>query len=53
MIHSRPLRGRTWEYLFFIDFQGHADDPTAKEALDGLRELCAMLKVLGTYPEAD
>ncbi|MBM3475391.1 MAG: prephenate dehydratase [Armatimonadetes bacterium] len=53
MIHSRPLRGRTWEYLFFIDFQGHAEDPAAKEALDGLRELCAMLKVLGTYPEAD
>ncbi|MBM3500312.1 MAG: prephenate dehydratase [Armatimonadetes bacterium] len=51
MIHSRPMRGRTWEYLFFIDFQGHADEAAA--ALDGLRELCAMLKVLGSYPEAD
>ena len=53
MIHSRPLRGRTWEYLFFIDFQGHAEDPPVREALEGLRERCAMLKVLGTYPEAD
>jgi chorismate mutase/prephenate dehydratase len=51
MIHSRPLRGRTWEYLFFIDFQGHAEEAT--EALEGLRELCASVKILGSYPEAD
>jgi chorismate mutase/prephenate dehydratase len=51
MIHSRPLRGRSWEYLFFIDFQGHAD--IAGRLLDALRELCPMLKVLGSYPEAD
>jgi len=51
MIHSRPFRGRSWEYLFFIDFQGHADE--ARRLLEALRELCPLLKVLGSYPEAD
>jgi chorismate mutase/prephenate dehydratase len=53
MIHSRPMRGRAWEYLFFVDFQGHAEDEGAHEALDVLRQTCPMLKVLGSYPEAD
>lgn len=53
MIHSRPLKGRAWEYLFFVDFQGHAGDPGPTEALKALRELCPMLKVLGSYPAAD
>jgi chorismate mutase/prephenate dehydratase len=53
MIHSRPLKGRAWEYLFFIDFQGHADDPGPAEALAALGDLCPMLKVLGAYPAAD
>ncbi len=53
MIHSRPLRGRTWEYLFFIDFQGHADSPACAQVVTALNELCPMLKVLGSYPEAD
>jgi chorismate mutase/prephenate dehydratase len=53
MIHSRPLRGRTWEYLFFIDFQGHVRDDSARQVIEGLRDLCPLLKVLGSYPEAD
>lgn len=53
MIHSRPMRGRPWEYLFFLDFQGHAQNGDARQALEALRKRCAMLKVLGSYPEAD
>ncbi|MGQ9732024.1 MAG: prephenate dehydratase [Candidatus Zipacnadales bacterium] len=53
MIHSRPLRGRAWEYLFFIDFQGHIQNAVCAKALDTLREVCPMLKILGSYPEAD
>ena len=53
MIHSRPFRGRAWEYLFFIDFQGHMEDGGPAKALGALKELCPMLKVLGSYPAAD
>jgi len=53
MIHSRPMRGRAWEYLFFVDFQGHAEDAGAQQALAVLGEHCPLLKVLGSYPEAD
>jgi chorismate mutase/prephenate dehydratase len=53
MIHSRPMRGRSWEYHFFVDFQGHADEPVCGKALAALRETCAMVKTLGSYPEAD
>jgi chorismate mutase / prephenate dehydratase len=53
MIHSRPLPGRSWEYFFFIDFQGHTDEPGSSQVVEALRELCPMVKVLGSYPEAD
>ena len=53
MIHSRPLKGRTWEYLFFIDFQGQIDEDGPKQALQALEELCPLLRVLGSYPAAD
>ena len=52
MIQSRPARSRGWEYMFFVDLQGHADDPSVQPALVALRELCPMLVVLGSYPEA-
>jgi len=50
-IESRPLRSRPWEYLFFVDLQGHREDPGLKRALDALGRKALFLKVLGSYPE--
>jgi prephenate dehydratase len=49
-IESRPLRGKPWEYLFYLDFLGRVDAPAARNALGHLRELADVLKVLGCYP---
>jgi len=51
-IESRPLRGRSWEYLFFVDLEGHRDDARVKRALGALQHRTLFLKVLGSYPEA-
>jgi len=50
-IESRPLRGKPWEYLFYVDFLGRADTPNARHALDHLRELADFCRVLGCYPK--
>lgn len=50
MIQSRPARGQLWEYVFFVDFEGHREDRAAAAALKQLREFCPLLKVLGSYP---
>ena len=47
---SRPARSGQWEYYFYIDLQGHPDDPSVAAALKALRATCAFFKVLGTYP---
>lgn len=52
-IESRPARrGRSWEYVFFVDFEGSALDARCAAALRELRELCKFVKVLGSYPAA-
>lgn len=51
-IESRPLRGKPWEYLFYLDFLGHVDDAPCRNALNHLAELADMLKILGCYPAA-
>jgi prephenate dehydratase len=51
-IESRPLRGKPWEYLFYIDLLGRADDKAVQNALSHLGEVCDFLRVLGTYRAA-
>lgn len=52
-IESRPLRSKPWEYLFYLDFIGHAEDKVCRNALGHLGELADMLRVLGCYPAAE
>ena len=52
-MESRPTRATFGEYIFLIDFEGHAHDPQCAAALDGLRGMTSMLKVFGSYPQAE
>jgi prephenate dehydratase len=49
-IESRPLVGQPWEYLFYIDFDGHVNDVPCVRALNHLREMALFLRILGSYP---
>lgn len=49
-IESRPLRGRPWEYVFFLDMRGHRRQAPLRRALSELERHCLALKVLGSYP---
>jgi chorismate mutase/prephenate dehydratase len=51
-IESRPSRREMWDYVFFVDIEGHADDESVKKALAELDEHAAMVKLLGSYPKA-
>lgn len=48
-IESRPITGRNWEYRFFVDFEGNLNDGAVKNALRGIREEAASMKILGNY----
>lgn len=52
-IESRPTKRRAWEYVFFVDFEGHKDDERVRKALEELSERCFFLKVLGSYPKGE
>jgi chorismate mutase/prephenate dehydratase len=51
-IESRPSRQGNWDYVFFIDIEGHQDEPRVARVLEELKEEARMLKVLGSYPIA-
>ncbi len=51
-IESRPSRSKRWEYFFFVDIEGHAEDKKVKQGLQDLSKHCALLTVLGSYPKA-
>ncbi len=49
-IESRPSKKRAWDYYFFVDLEGHIQDPKIQKALRELENKCKFLKVLGSYP---
>jgi chorismate mutase/prephenate dehydratase len=51
-IESRPSRRRKWDYVFFVDFDGHAEESPAKEALAEIESQATLFRVLGAYPKA-
>ncbi len=51
-IESRPSRQGLWEYVFFIDIEGHGEDEPVAMALEELKQNVSMLKLLGSYPRA-
>lgn len=51
-IESRPSRQALWEYVFFIDIDGHRTDPDVAKALGKLENTVKLLKILGSYPKA-
>jgi chorismate mutase/prephenate dehydratase len=51
-IEKRPSKKVNWEYYFFIDAQGHCDDPAMRQAIQQARQHCLQLTVLGSYPRA-
>lgn len=48
-IESRPIKGKTWEYRFFIDVEGNLEDPAVQNALRGIREEAKNIRVLGNF----
>ncbi len=52
-IESRPLRGKPWQYLFYLDFSGHLQDLVCQNAIRHLQEMTSFLRILGSYPMGD
>ena len=52
-IQSRPLRNRPWEYLFYVDFNGHEEDKSVERVLKTLSRRTLFLRVLGSYPDQE
>jgi prephenate dehydratase len=51
-LESRPMRSRPWQYWFYLDFEGHINEPRCEQALAGLLGKASMIKFLGSYPAA-
>ena len=52
-IESRPSKRKAWDYYFFVDLQGHRDNPKVKKALAELENKCKFLKIMGSYPTGE
>ena len=52
-IESRPIKGKQWKYLFFLDLLGHIEDQNIKDCCETLRALCSYFEWLGSYPQAN
>lgn len=51
-LESRPALHRAWDFTFFVDIEGHMNDPRVKTAIEEVRSLSLFLKCIGSYPEA-
>jgi len=49
-IESRPSRRKAWEYIFFVDVEGHMEEERVKKAVEEIKGRCLFMKVLGSYP---
>jgi chorismate mutase/prephenate dehydratase len=52
-IESRPSKKKAWEYFFFVDCDGHVEQPKVNRALAELQKQCSVVKVLGSYPNTE
>lgn len=52
-LESRPSRNKPWEYIFYVDFEGHIDDRICREAFTELEQKTNFVKILGSYPRAE
>ncbi len=52
-IESRPSKTKAWQYIFFIDLEGHVEDSRVKKALERVKDICLDFKILGSYPRHD
>jgi len=51
-IESRPLKKKVWEYMFFMDLDGHINDPKLKGVLEKVKKQCTLFKIMGSYPKS-
>jgi chorismate mutase / prephenate dehydratase len=52
-IESRPIKGKQWKYLFFLDMLGHIEDAKIADGCERLREMCSYFEWLGSYPRSE
>jgi len=52
-LESRPSRDKPWEYIFYVDFEGHVNDKACREAMTELKQKTSFIKILGSYPRAE
>ena len=52
-IESRPSKRKAWDYIFFVDCEGHLEDRRLTQAIAMLSEHCSYVKVLGSYPDSE
>ncbi|MEN8200255.1 MAG: prephenate dehydratase [Thermodesulfobacteriota bacterium] len=52
-IESRPIKGKQWKYLFFLDLLGHIEDENVKDCCNTLKALCSYFEWLGSYPQSE
>lgn len=52
-IESRPEKGKAWNYIFYVDFEGHIKNPKVRKLLKNIDDYCKFIKILGSYPAAE